>query len=65
MNCKIENKQPEKGKSALEAKLRRTKEQLWLNYYNETLYKEGVLSQDEYRKMQKLIVRRRGDIPER
>ena len=65
MNCKIEKKQPEKGKSALEAKLRRTKEQLWLNYYNETLYKEGVLSQDEYRKMQKLIVRRRDDIPER
>ena len=65
MNCNIEKKPSVKGKSVLDEKIRRTKEQLWLNYYNEALYKEGLLSQDEYRKMQKLIVRRQRDGSER
>ena len=65
MNCKIEKKQPVRGNSMPDEKIRRTKEQLWLNYYNEALYKEGLLSQEEYRKMQKLIIRRQRDVSER
>ena len=65
MNCNIEKKPSVKGKSVLDEKIRRTKEQLWLNYYNEALYKEGLLSQEEYRKMQKLIIRRQRDGSER
>ncbi len=65
MNCKIEKKPSAKGNSVLDEKIRRAKEQLWLNYYNEALYKEGLLTQEEYRKMQKLIVRRKTDTPQR
>ena len=65
MNAKTERRPSAKMNGVLDEKLRRTKEQLWLNYYNEALYKEGLLSQEEYRKMQKLIVRSRKDVPER
>ena len=65
MNAKIERKPAPKTNSALDEKIRRAKEQLWLNYYNEALYKEGLLTQEEYRKMQKLIVRRKTDTPQR
>ena len=65
MNCKVDKKLTVKGNRVLDEKIRRTKEQLWLNYYNEALYKEGLISQEEYRKMQKLIVRRQKDGSER
>ena len=65
MNAKIERKPTAKTNSVLDEKIRRAKEQLWLNYYNEALYKEGLLTLDEYRKMQKLIVRRKTDTPQR
>ena len=65
MNAKIEKKPTAKTNSVPDEKIRRVKEQLWLNYYNEALYKEGLLTQDEYRKMQKLIVRRKTDTPQR
>ena len=65
MNAKTERRPSSKMNGVLDEKLRRTKEQLWLNYYNEALYKEGLLSQDEYRKMQKLIIRRQRDVSER
>ena len=65
MNAKIERKPAAKTNSVLDEKIRRAKEQLWLNYYNEALYKEGLLRLDEYRKMLKLIVRRKTDTPQR
>ena len=65
MNAKIERKPTAKTNSVLDEKIRRAKEQLWLNYYNEALYKEGLLTHDEYRIMQKLIVRRKTDTPQR
>ena len=65
MNAKIERKPAAKTNSVLDEKMRRAKEQLWLNYYTQALYKEGLLTQDEYRKMQKLIVRRKTDTPQR
>ena len=65
MNAKIERKPTAKTNSVLDEKIRRAKEQLWLNYYNEALYKEWLLTQEEYRKMLKLIVRRKTDTPQR
>ena len=65
MNAKIERKPAAKTNSVLDEKIRRAKEQLWLNYYNEALYKEGLLTQEEYRKLQKLIVQRKTNTPQR
>ena len=33
-------------------------EQLWLNYYNDTLYAKGIISEDAHRRMRRLINKR-------
>ena len=41
MNAKIERKPAAKTNSVLDEKIRRAKEQLWLNYYNEAYIRKG------------------------
>ena len=35
-----------------------TIEKLWLMYYNDTLFSKGVISEDQYCRMQEMICRR-------
>ncbi len=43
---------PEKGKSPMsERQKQAVLEQLWLTYYNDTLFALGVITEDEYNKM--------------
>ena len=43
-----------------EREIRSTLERLWLTYYNNELFKEGVISRDEYNQMRARILIRTG-----
>lgn len=48
------------GKSSLNQQiLRADTERLWLNYFNNTLLKDGLITPEEHRKMQLRIVQRK------
>lgn len=32
--------------------------EIWLNYFNKTLYEKGVITETEYRKMNLLIIKK-------
>ena len=49
-----------KGKNMAEQKNKTVFEQLWLNYYNDTLFAKGVISEDQYNKIRLLIQSRAG-----
>ena len=48
------------AKNVSEAKKKSVIEQLWLNYYNETLYSKGLITEDERNKMKVKIMSRTG-----
>ena len=51
---------PEKGKPPMsERQKQAVLEQLWLTYYNDTLFALGVITEDEYNKMRVKIKARR------
>lgn len=47
-----------KGKNMAEQKNKTVFEQLWLSYYNDTLFAKGVISEDQYNKIRLLIQNR-------
>ena len=61
MNSNITENTVTQDKELRGTKTRQTMEGLWLNYYNNTLYREGLLTKDEYDRMQRLITRRKDD----
>ena len=47
-----------KKKNISEKEKNATLESLWLNYYNDTLYAEGIITEREHNKMRLAIKRR-------
>ena len=54
----MENKMPAGGRTVSEAEKKSVIEKLWLTYYNNALYEEGVISEHERNKMKVLIEQR-------
>ena len=47
-----------KRKLTNEEKRRIIVEKLWLNYYNDTLLEKGVITEEQYRRMQREIAKK-------